>query len=290
MKNFFVAMGNGAPETNDVFALSAEDRGTSVRTALCCNAGVDDQAQTPQSARFSEEQRKIREVSQNVGVRCVQLSDSVDAFSQAVDVEDDDVELVPFAVERERERERERECLCRRRSPCYAHGDPAADQIVRGPSGGCRGDLISTPDFGYSRVFYKSFLWGNLRFGGCFEKPSLQAWFWYKKLRSKQKIGKVTKRRRSVKPTCANGGTNRANGGTNASFCTSGDFPFFLACGQICFEFESATVKREKKRRKNEGKERVWPKAKRKDFFNFSHGFVFKEGNRRLFTPGAKNF
>ena len=106
------------------------------------------------------------------------------------------------------------------------HGDSAADQIVRGPSGGCRGDLISTPDSGYYRVFYKSFLWGNLRFGGCFEKPSLQALFWSKKFRSWQKIGKVTKRRRSVKPTCANGGTNRANGGTNASFCTSGDFHF----------------------------------------------------------------
>ena len=33
------------------------------------------------------------------------------------------------------------------------HGDPAADQIVRGPSGGCGGDLISTPDSGYYRVF-----------------------------------------------------------------------------------------------------------------------------------------
>ena len=133
------------------------------------------------------------------------------------------------------------------------HGDLAADQIVRSPSGGCRGDLISTPDSGYNRVFYKSFLWGNLRFGGCFEKPSLQALFWCKKLRSRKKIGKVTKRRRLAKPTCANGGTNRANGGTNASFCTSGDFQLFLARGQVCFEFDSATVKREKKR-KNEGK------------------------------------
>ena len=68
-----------------------------------------------------------------------------------------------------------------------------------------------------------------------------------------------------MKPTCANGGTNRANGGTgtNAIFCTSGDFPFFLACGQICFEFESATVKREKKP-KHEGKERLWPKEREK--------------------------
>ena len=63
-----------------------------------------------------------------------------------------------------------------------------------------------------------------------------------------KKIDKVTKRRRSVKPACANGGTNRANGGTNATFCTSGDFRFFLARGQICFEFDSATVKREKKK------------------------------------------
>ena len=122
--------------------------------------------------------------------------------------------------------------------PGPVHGDPAADQIVRSPSGGCRGDLISTPDSGYNRVFYKSFLWGNLRFGGCFEKPSLQALFWCKKLRSRKKIGKVTKRRRLAKPTCANGGTNRANGGTNASFCTSGDFQLFLARGQVCFEFE----------------------------------------------------
>ena len=161
------------------------------------------------------------------------------------------------------------------------HGDPAADQIVREPSGGCRGDLISTPDSGYYRVFYKSFLWGNLSFGGCFEKPSLQALFWCKKLRSRKKIGKVTKRRRSAKPTCA-------NGGTNASFCTSGDFQFFLARGQVCFEFDSATVKREKKKERR--KKRLWPKAKRKDFFNFSQSFVFGEGNRRLFTPGAKNF
>ena len=98
-------------------------------------------------------------------------------------------------------------------------------------------------------------LWGNLRFGGCFEKPSLQGLFWSKKLRSRQKIGKVTKRSRSVKPTCANGGTNRANGGTNASFCTSGDFQFFLARGQICFEFDSATVKREKKKKEQRKKD-----------------------------------
>ena len=59
-EKFFRGHGDGAPETNDVFALSAEDRGTSVKTALCCSAGIDDQAQTPQSARFSEEQRKLR--------------------------------------------------------------------------------------------------------------------------------------------------------------------------------------------------------------------------------------
>ena len=59
-----------------------------------------------------------------------------------------------------------------------------------------------------------------------------------------------------MKPTCANGGTNRANGGTNASFCTSGDFQFFLARGQICFEFDSATVKREKKEKKERKKKK----------------------------------
>ena len=101
-----MAVGDGAPEMNNVFASSAEDRGTSIRTALCCNEGIDDQAQTPQSARFGEEQRKIREVSQNFGVRCVQLSDCVDVFSESFDVEDDDdddddVELVLFAVERD---------------------------------------------------------------------------------------------------------------------------------------------------------------------------------------------
>ena len=54
----------------------------------------------------------------------------------------------------------------------------------------------------------------------------------------------------------------------------------------------SSTVRRwnVKKKRKNKGKERLWPKAKRKDFFSFSQGFVFGEGNRRLFTPGTKNF
>ena len=147
----------------------------------------------------------------------------------------------------------------------HTHGDPAADQIVSGPSGRCRGDLISTPDSVYYRVFYISFLWGNLRFSGCFEKPSLQPLFWCKKLRSRQKIGKVTKRRRSVKQTCANGGTNRANGGTNASFCTSGDFQFFLARGQVCFEFDSAMVKREKKK-KEQRKRKTVAKGKEKRF------------------------
>ena len=70
------------------------------------------------------------------------------------------------------------------------HGDHAADQIVRGPAGGCRGDLISTLDSGYHSVFYKSFLWGNLRFGGCFEQPSLQVLFWCKKLHSRKKLAK----------------------------------------------------------------------------------------------------
>ena len=77
-KYFFMAVGDGAPERNDVFALSAEDRGTSVRTALCCNAEVDDQAQTPLSARFSEEQRKIREVTVSTFWRSLC---SVDVFS-----------------------------------------------------------------------------------------------------------------------------------------------------------------------------------------------------------------
>ena len=77
------------------------------------------------------------------------------------------------------------------------------------------------------RVFNKSFLWGNLRFGGCFEKPSLQALFWCKKLRSGQKIGKVTKRRRSVKPTCANGGTNRCQRWDQCKFLYIGRFSIF---------------------------------------------------------------
>ena len=34
-------------------------------------------------------------------------------------------------------------------TPVLIHGDPAADQILRGPSGGCLGDLISAPDSGY---------------------------------------------------------------------------------------------------------------------------------------------
>ena len=52
--------------------------------------------------RLSAEQRKIREVSKNFNVRCVQLSDSVDVFSESVHVDYvHDVELVLFAVERE---------------------------------------------------------------------------------------------------------------------------------------------------------------------------------------------
>ena len=84
------------------------------------------------------------------------------------------------------------------------HGDPAADQIVRGPSGGCRGDLISMPDSGYCRVFYKSFLWGNVHFGGCFERPSLQALFWCKSLVPGKKLAKLRKeedRRSQPAPT-----------------------------------------------------------------------------------------
>ena len=49
---------------------------------------------------------------------------------------------------RERERERERE----RKTERERTRDPAADQIVRGPSGGCRGDLISATDSGYSKI------------------------------------------------------------------------------------------------------------------------------------------
>ena len=139
--------------------------------------------------------------------------------------------------------------FCSWTAPSLNHGDPAADQIVRGSSGGCRGDLISTPDSRYYRVFYKSFLWGNLRFGGCLEKPRLQAWFWCKKLCSRYKIGKVTKRKRSVKPTCANGGTNR---GTNASFCTSGVFIFFGAWPNLFWvrQCDGETWKKRKERRR----------------------------------------
>ena len=107
-------------------------------------------------------------------------------------------------------------------------------------------------------------------------------------LRSRQKIGKVTKRRRSVKPTCADGGTNRANGGTNASFCTSGEFQNFLARGQICFEFDSATLKREKKKERR--KKDCGQRQREEISLIFLQGFIFGEGNRWLFTPGAKNF
>ena len=126
----------------------------------------------------------------------------------------------------------------------FKHGDPAADRIVRGPLGGCPGDLISVPDSGYYRVFCKSFLVGNLSFGGCFEKPRLQALFWCKKLRSWSKIGKVTKRRRLVKSTCTNGGTNRTNGGTNARFSN------FWRVAKSFFDFDRAKMKQKKKKTK----------------------------------------
>ena len=60
-----------------------------------------------------------------------------------------------------------------------------------------------------------------------------------------------------------------------------------LAHGQI---FLISTDGETWKKGKNEGKETLWPKAKGNDLLNFSQGFVFGEGNRRLFTPGAKNF
>ena len=49
------------------------------------------------------------------------------------------------------------------------HGDPAADQIVRGPSGGCRGDLISKPDSGYYSIL-KIVSVGKLTFWRVFWK------------------------------------------------------------------------------------------------------------------------
>ena len=59
---FFVAVGMGAGDERRL-RFECGRSGPSVRTTLCCNAGVDDQAQTPPSARFSDEQRKIRDVT-----------------------------------------------------------------------------------------------------------------------------------------------------------------------------------------------------------------------------------
>ena len=89
----------------------------------------------------------------------------------------------------------------------------------------------------------KEFL-GLLRFGGCFEKPSLQALFWCKKLRSWHKRGKVTKRRRSVKPTCANGGTNRANSGTKLAMQVSVHREIFNFSWRLAKSVLSSTVRR----------------------------------------------
>ena len=65
-------------------------------------------------------------------------------------------------------------------------------------------------------------------------------------------------------------------------------FTFFLGRGQICFEFDSAVVKREKTERTKKKKD--CGQRQRKFFYNFSQGFVFGEGSQRLFTPGVKNF
>ena len=46
--------------------------------------------------------------------------------------------------------------------------------------------------------------------------------------------------------------------------------------------------RRGKKREK--GKKDCGQRQREENFFNFSQGFVFAEGNRRLFTRGAKNF
>ena len=146
-------------------------------------------------------------------------------------------------------------------APPGGHGDPAAVQIVRGPSGGCRSDLISTPDSGYSGVFYKSL--GKLTFWRVFSKAKSSSFVLVQKASFQEKNWQSYEKKKIGEPTCANGGTNRANGGTNASFCTSGCFQFFLARGQVCFEFDSATVKREKKKERRKRKTVAKGKEKR---------------------------
>ena len=105
---------------------------------------------------------------------------------------------------------------------------------------------------------------GETTFWRVFWKFKTSSFVLVKKASLWVKNGKLTKRRRSVKPTCANGGTNRANGGTNASYCTSGGFQFFLARGQICFDFDSATVKREKKEKKTKEKKHCGQRQREK--------------------------
>ena len=73
------------------------------------------------------------------------------------------------------------------------HGDLAADQIVRGPSGGCHGDLISAPDSGYFRVFDKSFLVGNFVLADVLKSQDLKLCFGAKSFVLGQKLAKLGK-------------------------------------------------------------------------------------------------
>ena len=66
------------------------------------------------------------------------------------------------------------------------HGYPAANQIERRPSDWCRGNLISTPDSGYYRVFYKTVAVGKLTFWRVFWKnQAFKLCFGAKKMRSR---------------------------------------------------------------------------------------------------------
>ena len=136
--------------------------------------------------------------------------------------------------------------------------------------------IVSERKLTFWRVFWKakssSFV--------LVQKASFQAKNWQSY--EKKKIGEANLRQRWDQPR---------QRWDQYKFLYIGRFSIFPGTWPNLFwvrQCDGETWKKRKERTKE--KQSLWPKAKRRDFFNFSEGFVFGEGNRRLFTPGAKNF
>ena len=160
-----------------------------------------------------------------------------------------------------------------RRSPCRSN--------CTWPFGWCRGDLISPPDCGYYRIFYKLFLVGNVYvLAGVLKSQDFKLCFGAKSFVLGQKLAKLCREDRWSQPAPTVGSMQvSVHREVSIFFGTWPNLFWFWQC-------DGQTWKKKNEQRK----ETLWPKAKGNYFFNFSKGFGFGEGNQRLFTPGVKNF